>query len=502
MARFKGALLAVLIVSSLPVPAAAQIGGHPFEISGGAGYFSPDMRARLESAPGYVGGLAWRANPSLSLELNGTWVASQADSAPGQDHNFFLGSADLRWNLRPAFQELVPYLLVGGGYASSHTTGRAPDLLERGAGTIGAGLLANVVDQRCYLRFQVRDVMFRERGQQEFSNHLVATAGVHFVWGGRAMDADKDGVRDRLDRCAETPIGATVDVHGCPSDADGDGVLDGLDKCNDTPKGCEIDAGGCSKDADGDGICDGVDTCPDTPKGASVSPQGCPSDSDGDGILDGLDRCPGTPKGAIVDASGCPNDADGDGVFDGLDACANTPSGVPVDSTGCPLEAGPREIQLLNTGMIRISEVLFESGQASLRPSGTAVLDTVVRILSQYPTLRVEIGAHTDNAGDAAANDALSQQRADSVLATIRGRYPGLDASRYSARGYGGEMPVAPNRTELGRAKNRRVEFRVLNTEDLRAEREKRRALLRGNRPAAAPVTPPVTPAPADSTRN
>jgi len=164
MARLKGALLAFVLAASLAVPAAAQIGGHPFEISGGAGIFSPDMRARMETGPAWIGGIGWRTSPLLTLEANGTWAPSNADSAADHAHNFFLGSLDLRWNLRPAFHAYVPYLLLGAGYASSHTTGRAPDLLERGAGTVGAGLLANVYDQRCYLRFQVRNVMFRERG--------------------------------------------------------------------------------------------------------------------------------------------------------------------------------------------------------------------------------------------------------------------------------------------------------------------------------------------------
>jgi len=507
MARLKGALLAFVLAVSLAAPAAAQIGGHPFEISGGAGIFSPDMRARMETGPAWIAGLGWRTSPQLTLEANGTWAPSRADTLADHDHNFFLGSLDLRWNLRPAFQQYVPYLLIGAGYASSHTTGRDPDLLERGAATVGAGLLANVLDQRCYLRFQVRNIMFRERGQAEFSNHVAATAGVQYVWRGRAMDADRDGVRDQLDKCPNTPIGAIVDAAGCPSDADGDGVLNGIDKCDTTPKGCTIDATGCEKDADGDGVCDGIDTCADTPKGATVSATGCPSDTDGDGVLDGIDQCAATPKGATVNATGCPNDADGDGVFDGLDQCPNTPAGLQVDPNGCPIEVSVRETQLLDTGSIRIQNINFDTGKASIKPESYAVIDTVARILQQYPTLRIEIGGHTDNRGDAEMNNALSQERADSVLAYIRTAFPALEATQYTARGYGMDVPVAPNRTELGRAKNRRVEFRVLNTDALRIERERRRFLRRGESAApAAPATPdappPANPAPADSTRN
>ncbi|MEO5618304.1 MAG: OmpA family protein [Candidatus Eisenbacteria bacterium] len=517
MARLKGALLVFILAVTQAAPAAAQIGGHPFEIIGGAGSFTPDIRARMEMGPAYLGGLGWRASPSLSVELNGLWAPSRADTTPAQDHNFFLGSVDLRWNLRPAFHRFVPYILAGAGLASSHTLGRAPDLLQRGAGTLGLGLLTNVHDERWFLRLQVRDVLFRERGQQEFSNHIAATAGVQLLWRSQSMDADRDRVRDGLDRCPDTPIGATVDVHGCPADADGDGVLNGIDKCDTTPKGCTIDATGCEKDADGDGVCDGLDTCADTPKGATVDARGCPSDSDGDGVLDGIDQCANTPGGATISATGCPNDADGDGVFDGLDQCPNTPAGFRVDTNGCPIEVSEKEIQLLDTGSIRIQNINFDTGKASIKPESFAVIDTVARILVQYPTLRIEIGGHTDNRGSKGLNDALSQERADSVLAYLRARFPGLDASQYSARGYGMDRPVAPNRTDLGRARNRRVEFRVTNTEALRIEREKRRFLLKGEPAPITPVTPaapaapvvpdllappPVTPVPPDSTRN
>jgi OOP family OmpA-OmpF porin len=335
------------------------------------------------------------------------------------------------------------------------------------------------------------------------------------VWGGRVKDQDSDGIRDWLDQCPDTPIGATVDVRGCPKDSDGDGVLDGLDKCPNSIKGCTIDKSGCTGDADGDGVCDGIDTCPNTPKGATVDAKGCPSDTDGDGVLDGLDKCPNTPKGATIDASGCPSDADGDGVDDGLDQCPNTPAGLKVDPHGCPIEVSEKETQLLDTGSIRIQNINFDTGKADIKPESFAVIDTVARILAQYPTLIIEIGGHTDNQGTKVKNDALSQARADSVLAYMRGHFPGLNASQYSAKGYGFSMPVAPNTTALGRAKNRRVEFRVMNTEALKIERERRRFLQKGEAAPASPepvvpTTPappdttikvPVTPAPADTTR-
>ncbi len=231
--------------------------------------------------------------------------------------------------------------------------------------------------------------------------------------------------------------------------------------------------------------------------------KGCPIDSDGDGVYDGLDQCPNTPKGCTIDAKGCPSDADGDGVCDGLDQCANTPAGLRVTPNGCPIEVNERETQLLDTGTIRLGNILFDTGKATLKPESFAVLDTVGLILQQYPTLKIEVGGHTDNVGTAAKNQVLSEARAKAVFDYLRGKVAGFDSLGYTSKGYGFSRPVAPNSTALGKSKNRRVEFKVLNTEALRIEREKRRYLRKdeGVPPVQAP--PPMqTPAPVDTTKH
>ncbi len=93
-------------------------------------------------------------------------------------------------------------------------------------------------------------------------------------------------------------------------------------------------------DSDGDGVADGMDRCPNTPAGASVDSFGCELDSDGDGVKDSRDKCPGTPRGVTVDADGCPVDTDGDndGVVDRLDECPNSAPGVQVDIKGCEIK--------------------------------------------------------------------------------------------------------------------------------------------------------------------
>ena len=295
-------------------------------------------------------------------------------------------------------------------------------------------------------------------------------------------------MRNWLDKEPNTPIGAKVDAQGRSMDTDGDGVPDGIDKCPGTPKGAKVDKTGCPIDSDGDGVPDGIDQCDSTLKGAKVDLHGCPMDSDGDGVLDGIDQCENTPKGAVVDAKGCPVDSDGDGVPDGIDKCPNTPPGVKVDATGCPIEVSEKETELLDTGMIRLQDINFETGKAVIKPESFPALDDVAKVLIQYPMLTIEVGGHTDNTGTKAKNVTLSEQRAKSVLGYLEQKYPLLDASHFSAVGYGPDVPVASNRTALGRAKNRRVEFRVTNKDVLKIEREKRHFVPKDDAtPAPAP---------------
>ena len=506
MSRLKGALLCAVAATLLSTHAEAQITGHPFELSAGAGLAHYDVRAYTKDAPAFGGALGWRFAPWLSFEGAGIYSSSKRDSgtAAETERNMYWAGADLRWSLRPADSRALPFLLTGIGYGNIHRQGLNPQDVAQGAAQVGLGLLVKVSEQRTYLRFQATNMMFKQPDHDQFLNTMSVTAGLHHVFGGKARDVDHDGVRDWLDKCPDTPIGAKVDANGCPLDGDHDGVFDGLDKCPDTPVGCKVDANGCSIDSDGDGVCDGVDVCADTPKGAVVDARGCPIDSDGDGVFDGLDQCPATPKGCTIDAKGCPTDTDGDGVCDGLDQCANTPAGLRVTENGCPIVVSEKETQLLDTGTIRLGNILFDTGKAILKPASFAVLDTVGLILQQYPTLKIEVGGHTDNVGTAAKNQVLSEARAKAVFDYLRGKVAGFDGLGYSSKGYGLSRPVAPNSTALGRSKNRRVEFKVLNTEALRIEREKRRYLRKdeGVPPVQAPAPQIQTPAPADTTQH
>jgi outer membrane protein OmpA-like peptidoglycan-associated protein len=112
-------------------------------------------------------------------------------------------------------------------------------------------------------------------------------------------------------------------------------------------------------------------------------------------------------------------------------------------------------------------------------------------LLAQWPTLKIEIGGHTDDVGGDAVNRKLSQARAQSVLDYMKGKYPAIDAARFTVKGYGESRPIVPNVNDASRAQNRRVEFTVLNKEVLRKEVERRRLLQKDE---AAPADTTVTP--------
>ena len=490
----KRAFPAVALALLLASPATAQVTGQPYEFSAHVGALVFDSRAYARNGPAAAATLGWRAFPWITLEAQGMAGIGRVDTLrTKQNVKFATFGLDLRWNLRPADSRIVPYVLTGGAYALSNAVGHPPTNLERGSGSLGLGALFNFTGPRTYLRLQARDVFFREREALEFSNHFALTAGVQYVLGGKFHDQDLDGVRDWLDHCPDTPIGAKVDAHGCPVDSDGDGVFDGLDKCADTPHGCKVDPAGCPIDSDGDGVCDGLDQCADTPKGATVDSRGCPHDADGDGVLDGIDKCEGTTKGCVVDANGCPKDSDGDGVCDGLDQCPDTPAGLKVDPSGCPIEVIEKETELLDTGMIRLQDINFETDKADVMPESLPRLDAVGLVLVRWPELKIEIGGHTDSRGSDAKNQKLSEARAKAVTDYLLKKFPALKPEQYTVKGYGEKVPIASNKTPEGMALNRRVEFVVQNKDVLKREIEKRHLLKQGEGMPAQPVAPPDT---------
>jgi len=99
----------------------------------------------------------------------------------------------------------------------------------------------------------------------------------------------------------------------------------------------------------------------------------------------------------------------------------------------------------------------FDTGKATIKPESKPMIAQIVEMLKANPGLKVSVEGHTDNVGTPASNKTLSDQRAKTVVAAIVAE--GIDAKRLSALGHGQDKSIADNKTEEGRAKNRRVEL-------------------------------------------
>lgn len=116
--------------------------------------------------------------------------------------------------------------------------------------------------------------------------------------------------------------------------------------------------------------------------------------------------------------------------------------------------------KLATGSTIALRNIFFNTASYELLPTSNAELDKLVKLMKANPTLRIELGGHTDNVGADAANLTLSQQRANAVRDHVVAQ--GVDGARITAKGYGETNPVATNDTEAGRALNRRTEVTVL----------------------------------------
>jgi outer membrane protein OmpA-like peptidoglycan-associated protein len=192
---------------------------------------------------------------------------------------------------------------------------------------------------------------------------------------------------------------------------------------------------------------------------AADAARGTPGDRDGDGVPDDEDRCPDQPGPAELE--GCP-DRDGDGVPDLDDRCPDEPGAPQYDGCPPPPEKPVVEVEVETRRISLRDAITFETGRDALRPESGKILDAVAQALVAHPELRrVKVEGHTDNVGGRAYNQDLSARRARSVVRALVQR--GVAAERLDSAGYGFERPIASNATALGRAKNRRVEFQVLD---------------------------------------
>jgi OmpA-OmpF porin, OOP family len=457
--RVRGITLVLLLTT------ASVASAQSFEITGFGRFTRFDDTLRIQEELGGGGSLGFYLLPILALEAEGAYTKT---------HSNVTGLPVSNIPLRGRLSLHIPI----GGYASGIR--------------IGAGYVRNLYRESLNFDdngltgiFGVRFGLspsygFRIDGTADYvgspeggrADHYInwgAQAGLSLMLGrssGGGKDKDQDGIVNKFDTCANTPVGKAVDAAGCAAsqrDADRDKVNDEADRCPGTATGEAVNAEGCAaaqRDSDRDGVADPADRCPDTLAGKQVDSTGCipePPDLDKDGILDGADLCPGSPAGEQVSPTGCPvrRDSDADGVHDGLDLCDNTPKGEAVTENGCTIIFQKQARTVILRG------VTFQTGKATLTPEARDVLRDIAAQLVDNPEYRVQISGHTDNTGRRATNLRLSTARARTVETFLEAS--GVPRTQVRSKGFGSAVPIAPNTTASGRAQNRRVELHRTN---------------------------------------
>ncbi len=364
-------------------------------------------------------------NPQLHIELEGKYTfSSTAGGVSGRESittPVFGWRAHLLMDFFPD-KKLVPFAMIGVGGetafgANTFMTSPDTDL----ASYYGGGLRYPITDKLDF-RGDVRVGLTASRGDG-FAGLAEIHVGLSYNFGNSTTaaeeadepvedsaetlpDSDRDGIADINDACPQTPenINGVDDTDGCPEeDSDNDGLLGSKDKCPDA-----------AEDVDG---FEDQDGCPD-------------ADNDDDGRPDVVDQCPDKPE---------------------------TKNGYK-DDDGCPDEV-PAAVQKF-TGSIR--GIVFKTGSARiLRKSKTTLLQAF-QVLSDNPTVRIEISGHTDNKGRIESNRDLSRKRADYVKWFLVDR--GIAADRIETVGHGPDKPLGDNNTDAGRQENRRIEFRLLSS--------------------------------------
>ncbi len=122
------------------------------------------------------------------------------------------------------------------------------------------------------------------------------------------------------------------------------------------------------------------------------------------------------------------------------------------------LDAAGMASSIADTGSVAIYGINFDTAKSDIKPESAPAIDEIAKLLTSNPTLKVGIVGHTDMVGDAASNMKLSQERAQSVITELVSKH-GIAAARLVAFGAGPWAPLASNKTDDGRAKNRRVEL-------------------------------------------
>lgn len=369
--------------------------------------------------------------------------------------------------------DLRPYAFAGFGFLlfspditsnTGYNTVFAPWIEKGGTSSVtlplGVGLTWTISERLDFFAEFMKTLTFSDEMDEFVSevndNYNMVSFGLTFYLAERSepmqpeapvpvapKDSDNDGLLDE----DEVKIYNTDPTN---PDTDGDGLRDGdeVERHKTDPT---------LRDTDYDRLLDGeeVNTHRTDPKVKDTDQDGC---SDGDEVLD-MNTNPlekDTDGDALTDCdeknvyrtNPLVKDTDGDSADDGKEVRDGTD----------PLVADVLRIE--ESGEIVLEGINFETNSAQITPDSEPILRKAVNTMRTNPDLRVEIQGHTDDVGKNAANQNLSERRANSVRDYLIQN--GIDGSRMTTRGYGEDVPLVPNDSPENRLRNRRIQFRIL----------------------------------------
>jgi outer membrane protein OmpA-like peptidoglycan-associated protein len=412
-------LVLALMLAAAGVPREARAQGLALELGGFAGWHAFNKESELgrfwdgeDTAKSFL-----VLGPRVGLALN-RWVTVEAEGGfiPTKTRNASISTLVLSWRahllLHPLPDaKLKPFLLAGGGGLSSLSSGNTRLFRKDtdGGPHLGVGVKMPL-SKRVGIRLDGRALLFPSiaRGDEELNYE--ALLGVYLRLGGGEPAPARP---------------APAAAPAAEVDPDSDGIVGAADKCP-----SEAEDKDEFEDADG---------CPDP-------------DNDKDGVSDAKDKCP--LVAGLEAAAGCP-DKDKDGVPDADDKCPAEPEtdNSYQDEDGCP-DKVPEKLQKF-TGTIE--GITFETNSDVIKPTSFKVLDRAAAVLVEFKTAKLSIEGHTDNVGTRQHNVDLSTRRAAAVKKYLTGK--GVPEDNLQTKGLGPDKPVAGNKTAASRAKNRRVEF-------------------------------------------
>ena len=452
--------VALLVLLALPLAGMAQERKGGFEISPFVGDFTHFASDTLPDSNVWGVNLGYMLGDRFTLEFNWSKLSNAGDEGD------IYGLRGL-WHFQPD-HKLVPFVMVGAGQVSLWD--EDDFLFEAGAG------LKYSLSRLVGLRADLRDVM---SGNDYFKNNLVYTLGLTLQFGGTdrppvvvelTPDTDGDGVRESIDYCWNTPPSSpawkmVVDGRGCPLDENKNGVPDYKD------------------DGDADGVINYNDMCPATLKGYPVKADGCDKDTDGDGLVDGKEMELGTdPTKVDTDGDKCGDfdevmkyktnpvvaDTDGDGLSDCDEIMTYHTDPLKADTDGDGFKDGEEVLTYKSdptvagdvyTQLFGEKAIFYNLNQASIRKDAKPVLDETADFLAKYASAKLHITGNASSEGSEKYNMKLSIRRADAAKEYLVKK--GVAADRITTEGLGETAPKYDNKTNEGRAKNRRSDLTV-----------------------------------------